>query len=98
MKKFLIKLAAAITALGSAVFYVLFKQKQVEKLKEDKKDLEQKAEQFKEDAKALAEQSDKLVQAITENNEVRKENEKALLDASGNHLSDFTAGLDLLRK
>lgn len=82
------KILAALAAIGaffSAVFYVLFKQA---------KD-EQKIQQ----AEAKAEQAQASAEVAKKNVELKKEDQElAQKSHSGNHLDNFNAGIDRLRK
>ena len=82
------KILAALAAIGaffSAVFYVLFRQA---------KD-EQKIQQ----AETKAEQAQSSAAVAKKNAELKKEDEAlAQKNHSGNHLDNFNAGLDRLRK
>jgi len=83
MIKKLLAILSGIGAVFSAIFYVLFKQAQVEKA-------EQKDRAMKAEADAAIAQK---------NAELKKEDEElAQKSHSGNQLDNFNAGLDRLRK
>ncbi len=82
------KILAALAAIGaffSAVFYVLFKQA--------------KDEQKRQQVEAKAEKAEAAAAVARGNAELKKEDEElAQKNHSGNHLDNFNAGLDRLRK
>lgn len=92
MKEKIIAVVGFIISVISAVFYVLFCQKKEEKLKAD-------LEQEKKEKENLQHFSGNVIEAINANVDNKVENEEEVQFAhSGNHLSNFFAGLNLLRK
>lgn len=91
------KILGFISAIGlflSAVFYVLFKQK-----KEESRAIREAYERTKQETETQQKINEATAAAISAVNEEKKENEEKIkLAHSGNHLSNFNAGLDLLSK
>lgn len=99
MKQFFIKLAAGVVAVASAIFYVLFQQKKNEDHIQKEAELKAEVEKYVEICKKVeqTEQFEKAAEEIKVEEEKKVEEEFKEV-ASGNKLSNFNAGLDLLRK
>lgn len=92
IKDFLIKTVTIFSAIGTAVFYVLFQQ-----AKKEKK--ENELQEVKEE-KAALEEKVTVVEAMQKaETEVKTENEELVKKAtSGHKLSNYHAALDVLSK
>lgn len=94
IKNIVMKIISVIGLFFSAVFYVLFCQK-----KDENRLLKEEYEKAKKEAETQQKINEATAAGITAVNEEKKENEEKIqLAHSGNHLSNFNAGLDLLSK
>lgn len=97
IKANLSKILAGIGAVLSAIFFVLYKQKKVEKLEAEKEEMKKEMEKAVSVANANADQAEIIRKTTEKINQERQENDKKINDVQKNNLSSFTDVVNQLR-